>query len=85
MVRCHDGRLTWAPPEFVEQQRRDGPFAVDRRSLDDCDGDGSARFPAQLTDCDPKTVSVGDAVTGQLRRIYTVEGVTRYGLKFVPE
>ena len=74
-----------APPEFVEQQRRDGPFAVAIVEAPTIDGDGSARFPAQLTDCDPKTVSVGDAVTGQLRRIYTVEGVTRYGLKFVPE
>ncbi|GGJ00324.1 hypothetical protein GCM10008995_07700 [Halobellus salinus] len=74
-----------APPEFVEQQRRDGPFAVAIVESTAIDGDGSARFPAQLTDCDPGSVSVGDAVTGRLRRIYTVEGVTRYGLKFVPE
>ena len=74
-----------APPEFVEQQRRDGPFAVAIVESSAADGDGSARFPAQLTDCDPETVSVGDAVTGHLRRIYSVEGVTRYGLKFVPE
>jgi 3-hydroxy-3-methylglutaryl CoA synthase/uncharacterized OB-fold protein len=74
-----------APPEFVEQQRRDGPFAVAIVEALPIDGDGSARFPAQLTDCDPASVAVGDAVTGHLRRIYTVEGVTRYGLKFVPE
>ena len=74
-----------APPEFVEQQRRDGPFAVAIVESAAIDGDGSARFPAQLTDCDPGSVSVGDAVTGHLRRIYSVEGVTRYGLKFVPE
>ncbi len=74
-----------APPEFVEQQRRDGPYAVAIVETPAIDGDGSARFPAQLTDCDPGTVSVGDAVTGHLRRIYSVEGVTRYGLKFVPE
>ena len=73
-----------APPEFVEQQRRDGPFAVAIVESPAADG-GSARFPAQLTDCDPASVAVGDAVTGRLRRIYTVEGVTRYGLKFVPE
>ena len=74
-----------APPEFVEQQRRDGPFAVAIVEAPTIDGDGNARFPAQLTDCDPASVAVGDAVTGHLRRIYTVEGVTRYGLKFVPE
>jgi 3-hydroxy-3-methylglutaryl CoA synthase/uncharacterized OB-fold protein len=74
-----------APPEFVEQQRRDGPFAVAIVEAPVVDGDGGARFPAQLTDCDPASVAVGDAVTGHLRRIYTVEGVTRYGLKFVPK
>jgi 3-hydroxy-3-methylglutaryl CoA synthase/uncharacterized OB-fold protein len=74
-----------APPEFVEQQRRDGPFAVAIVEALAIDGDGSARFPAQLTDCEPEAVSVGDTVTGHLRRIYSVEGVTRYGLKFVPE
>ena len=74
-----------APPEFVEQQRRDGPYAVAIVEAPTTGGDGSARFPAQLTDCDPGAVSVGDEVTGHLRRIYTVEGVTRYGLKFEPE
>jgi uncharacterized OB-fold protein len=74
-----------APPEFVEQQRRDGPFAVAIVEAPAADGDGTGRFPAQLTDCDPGAVSVGDAVTGALRRIYVAEGVTRYGLKFVPE
>ena len=74
-----------APPEFVEQQRRDGPFAVAIVEAPAGNGDGAGRFPAQLTDCDPDAVSVGDAVTGELRRIYSVEGVTRYGLKFVPE
>ena len=75
-----------APPEFVEQQRRDGPFAVAIVEAPVAgDGTGSARFPAQVTGRDPGSVSVGDAVTGALRRIYTAEGVTRYGLKFVPE
>ncbi|MBV0925974.1 OB-fold domain-containing protein [Halomicroarcula limicola] len=72
-----------APPEFVEFQRRDGPFAV--AIVEVTAGDGSARFPVQLTDCEPDEVSVGDRVSGRLRRIYSVEGVTRYGLKFVPE
>ncbi|WP_049986054.1 zinc ribbon domain-containing protein [Halobellus rufus] len=75
-----------APPEFVEHQRRDGPFAVAILEVPTADGsDGTARFPAQLTGSDSTDVSVGDRVTGRLRRIYSVEGVTRYGLKFVPE
>jgi len=72
-----------APPEFVEVQRRDGPFAV--AIVEVSSDDGAARFPVQLTDCDPEAVSVGDRVVGRFRRIYSVEGVTRYGLKFVPE
>ncbi|WP_311172199.1 zinc ribbon domain-containing protein [Halobellus ordinarius] len=75
-----------APPEFVELQRRDGPFAVAIVEVETTgERDGTARFPVQLTDCDPEDVSVGDEVAGRFRRIYSVEGVTRYGLKFVPE
>lgn len=72
-----------APPEFVEQQQRDGPFAV--AIVEITTDDGSVRLPAQLTNCDPKEPAVGDAVTATFRRIYEVEGVTRYGLKFAPE
>lgn len=71
-----------APPEFVEHQRRDGPFAV--AIVEATAEAGTARFPVQLTDCDPQEVSVGDTVVGRFRRIYSVEGVTRYGLKFTP-
>jgi 3-hydroxy-3-methylglutaryl CoA synthase/uncharacterized OB-fold protein len=72
-----------APPEFVEQQRRDGPFAVAIVEIT-TDGD-SVRIPGQLTDCDPEDPVMGDTVTHSFRRIYEVEGVTRYGLKFTPE
>lgn len=72
-----------APPEFVEQQQRDGPFAVAIVEITS-DG-GSVRIPGQLTDCDPQEPAVGDSVTATVRRIYEVEGVTRYGLKFAPE
>jgi len=72
-----------APPEFVEFQRRDGPFAV--AIVEVTASDGTARFPVQMTDCDPEAVSVGDRVAGEFRKIYSVEGVTRYGLKFTPE
>lgn len=71
-----------APPEFVEQQQRDGPFAVAIVEIT-TDG-GSVRIPGQLTDCDPQNPSVGDSVTATVRRIYEAEGVTRYGLKFAP-
>jgi uncharacterized OB-fold protein/3-oxoacyl-[acyl-carrier-protein] synthase III len=72
-----------APPEFVELQRRDGPFAV--AIVEVTTGDGTARFPVQLTDCEPDEVSVGERVLARFRRIYGIEGVTRYGLKFVLE
>ncbi|SEP27616.1 hypothetical protein SAMN04487948_1316 [Halogranum amylolyticum] len=72
-----------APPEFVELQRRDGPFAV---AIVEIAVEGeTARFPVQLTDCEPDAVSVGDRVVGRFRRIYSTEGVARYGLKFTPE
>jgi uncharacterized OB-fold protein len=71
-----------APPEFVPQQDRDGAFGVAIVELDD--GEGSVELPAQLTDCDPDAVEVGDEVEATIRRIYEQEGVARYGAKFVP-
>ncbi|WP_424005743.1 zinc ribbon domain-containing protein (plasmid) [Haloarcula salina] len=72
-----------APPEFVPQQRRDGPFGV--AIVEATVAGDSARFPVQLTDCDLDEVSVGDRVEARFRRIYSAEGVTRYGLKFTPQ
>ena len=73
-----------APPEFVDLQRREGAYgAVLVRVA--AEGEGSVVVPAQLTDCDPSDVDVGDDVRPVVRRIYTQEGVTRYGAKFVPE
>jgi 3-hydroxy-3-methylglutaryl CoA synthase/uncharacterized OB-fold protein len=72
-----------APPEFIEQQRRDGPYGV---AIVELTADGeSVRLPGQLTGCDPEEPAVDDRVTATFRRIYAVEGVTRYGLKFAPE
>lgn len=71
-----------APPEFIEQQRRGGPFGV--AIVEITTGDGSVRLPAQLTDCDPQEPAVGDAVAATIRRIYETAGVTRYGVKFAP-
>lgn len=71
-----------APPEFAELQQRDGAYAVAIVALEA--GDGEAMLPAQVTDIDPETVSVGDTVQATIRRIYTQESVPRYGVKFKP-
>lgn len=71
-----------APPEFAEQQRRDGEYGVAIVEL--ITGDESVTLPAQLTDVDPETVEVGDDVAAVVRKIYTQEGVPRYGVKFGP-
>jgi len=36
------------------------------------------------TDADPSAFAVGDRVETTIRRIYTQEGVTRYGFKIRP-
>ena len=72
-----------APPEFAEQQARSGEFAVAIVALDG-PGEKSASVPAQVVDTDPDSVDVGDRVETTMRRIYTQEGVTRYGFKVHP-
>jgi uncharacterized OB-fold protein len=37
-----------------------------------------------MADADPKEIKIGMPVTAELRKIYTEEGVIRYGFKFVP-
>ncbi|WP_372911302.1 3-hydroxy-3-methylglutaryl CoA synthase [Salinigranum sp.] len=73
-----------APPEFVDLQRREGAYGAVLVRLDARSGGGSVVVPAQVTDCDPGAVAVGDTVRTTVRRIYTQEGVPRYGAKFVP-
>lgn len=70
-----------APPEFAVHQRRDGPYGVAVVEIE-ADGGECVTLPAQLTDVDPESVAIGDAVRAVVRRIYTQEGVTRYGVKF---
>jgi len=41
-------------------------------------------IPAQVVGAGPGTVNVGDRVTATVRRVYTQEGVTRYGFKMQP-
>ncbi|ADJ16474.1 zinc ribbon domain-containing protein [Halalkalicoccus jeotgali] len=69
-----------APPEFAELQQQEGAYTVAIVALEA--GSGEATLPAQLTDIDSKTVAVGDTVRATIRRIYTQEGVPRYGVKF---
>jgi hydroxymethylglutaryl-CoA synthase len=68
-----------APPEFAEQQARQGAFSVAIARFDA--GDGSVSLPIQAVDA----VDVGGRVRAVPRRIYTEEGVPRYGLKARPE
>lgn len=71
-----------APPEFVPQQERDGPYAV---AIVRFTHDGEAvTIPMQLTDCDPEAVAVGVDVRATIRRIYADEGIPRYGAKVTP-
>jgi hydroxymethylglutaryl-CoA synthase len=72
-----------APPAFTEQQARSGDFGVVIVALDGPD-ERTASVPAQVVDADPTTVAVGDRVRTTIRRIYTQEGVTRYGFKVRP-
>lgn len=71
-----------APPEFIPQQTRNGSYAV--AVVRFTNGDASVALPMQVTDCDPKTVSIGDTVHATIRRIYTDEGIPRYGAKATP-
>jgi len=71
-----------APPEFAPLQSRAGAYdtAIVRF---EAPGGGSASLPAFLTDTQTGTVAVDDEVRTTIRRIYTQEGVTRYGHKVV--
>jgi hydroxymethylglutaryl-CoA synthase len=66
-----------APPEFVEQTSRSGPFAIAIVAFDGPDG-GSVSVPAQVVGERP---AIGDRVEATVRRVYEQEGVIRYGFK----
>lgn len=72
-----------APPEFAELQARAGDYATAIVAFDGPDGD-TASAPVLVVDADAESVDVGDRVEATVRRIYTQEGVTRYGLKVRP-
>ena len=69
-----------APPEFVEQQSKSGPFASAVVALDGPDGEETVSVPSQVLAGDAE-VEIGTAVEATVRRIYTQEGVIRYGFK----
>jgi hydroxymethylglutaryl-CoA synthase len=68
-----------APPEFAEQQARQGAFGVAVARFEA--GDGAASLPIQVVG----EAAVGDRVTAVPRRVYVEEGVPRYGLKALPD
>lgn len=69
-----------APPEFVEQQSKSGPFRSAVVALDGPDGEETVSVPSQVLAGDAD-VDIGTAVEATVRRIYTQEGVIRYGFK----
>lgn len=71
-----------APPEFAQFGARGGDFAVALVAFEH--GGETVSMPLQVVDTDPEAVAAGDAVEATVRRIYTQEGVTRYGTKVRP-
>jgi hydroxymethylglutaryl-CoA synthase len=69
-----------APPEFVEQQARSGAYVSAVVALDG-PREETVSTPAQVLAVGDESVDVGDRVEATIRRIYTQEGVTRYGVK----
>lgn len=70
-----------APPEFVEQQSRSGPFVSAVVALDGPDGDEAVSVPTQVLTGGSESVTIGTRVETTIRRIYTQEDVIRYGFK----
>lgn len=73
-----------APPEFVEQQAREGAYVSAIVALDGPEGDETVSTPTQVRTVGDESVSPGDRVEATIRRIYTQEDVTRYGFKMRP-
>ncbi|WP_126661021.1 zinc ribbon domain-containing protein [Haloterrigena salifodinae] len=73
-----------APPEFAEQQARSGDYAAAIVALEDESGTESVSVSAMGTDAAPEAFAVGERIETTIRRIYTQEGVTRYGFKVRP-
>ncbi|MFB6105102.1 MAG: ACP synthase [Halobacteriaceae archaeon] len=72
-----------APPEFADQQRRGGVYDSAIVAFE-ADGGRTVRVPVQVVVTGDRSIAVGDPVETTVRRIYTQEGVPRYGVKAVP-
>jgi hydroxymethylglutaryl-CoA synthase len=72
-----------APPEFVEQQARSGSYVSAIVALDGPDGE-TVSVPVQAIPHGDESVEIGDRLDATIRRIYTQEGVARYGVKMHP-
>ena len=68
-----------APPEFAEQEKAGGTYPVAIVELEE-----GPKVIGQIADVDPKEVRMDMPVTTELRKVYSEEGVIRYGFKFVP-
>ena len=85
-----------APPEFREYQRRIGAEYATAIARFSAPGGGEASVPLFVVDdgrslvdgagkeADENPVQIGAPVEAVFRRIYTQEGVIRYGLKLRP-
>lgn len=69
-----------APPEFVEQQSKSGPFRSAVVALDGPEGEETVSVPSQVLTSNAD-VDIGTAVEATTRRVYTQEDVIRYGFK----
>lgn len=74
-----------SPPEFAPLQRQKGSYAVALIKLRSDSEEGSVLIPAQLTDCDPGSMTAGMSVRAVWRYIYEQDGIPRYGVKFAPD
>ncbi len=69
-----------APPEFAEQEKAGGSYPVAIVEFEE-----GPKVIGQLADVRLQDVRIGMPVHAELRRIYSEEGVVRYGFKFVPD
>jgi len=74
-----------APPEFVEQQARSGPYVSAVVAFDGPDGERTVSAPTQVVGSGADDVERGTSVVATIRRIYEQEGVIRYGFKIQVE
>jgi hydroxymethylglutaryl-CoA synthase len=73
-----------APPEFAELQAKyGGAYTTVIVGFEGPDGE-SASAPVLVVGAENEGLTVGDPVEATIRRIYTQEGVTRYGVKVRP-